>query len=217
MKLTILTRRDPSIDAQVSKFCENQRKKGCEVEVFEHHQNIPEGEILFIIGYLRIIPVKFLTKHKHNLVIHGSALPQGRGWSPVPWQILEGKSAIPFTLFEATPGLDDGNIYFQRDLLLDGTELFDEWKCKQWELTLSMMEEFLELYPDVHATSQVGEDSFYQKRTNQDDQIDPENSLAEIFDHLRICNSKRFPAWFEFRGEKYCIHLSKEDHSSGKS
>jgi methionyl-tRNA formyltransferase len=30
--------------------------------------------------------------------VHESALPQGQGWSPMTWQILEGASPIPVTL-----------------------------------------------------------------------------------------------------------------------
>ena len=38
---------------------------------------------------------------KHSLVVHSSNLPQGKGWSPMTWQIIEGKNKITNTLFEA--------------------------------------------------------------------------------------------------------------------
>ena len=49
-----------------------------------------------------------LALHKNNLVIHASDLPQGKGWSPMPWQIAEGRNDIVFTLFEAVAGVDAG-------------------------------------------------------------------------------------------------------------
>ena len=32
--------------------------------------------------------------NKNNIVVHASDLPKGRGFSPMSWQILEGKNKI---------------------------------------------------------------------------------------------------------------------------
>ncbi len=69
--------------------------------------------------------------NKHNLVIHESDLPKGKGWSPVTWQVLEGKDVIPITLFEAAKNVDAGDIYLQEFIHLDGSELLEEIKHKQ--------------------------------------------------------------------------------------
>ena len=49
----------------------------------------------------KIIEKEFLSKHKHNIAVHESSLPKGRGWAPLFWQILEGKNTMPIVLFEA--------------------------------------------------------------------------------------------------------------------
>ena len=67
-----------------------------------------------------------LALHRYNLVVHESALPQGQGWSPMTWQILEGASSIPITLFEAVADLDAGPIHLQQQITLQGHELVDE-------------------------------------------------------------------------------------------
>ena len=46
---------------------------------------------MFVIGYTKILPKEFLEGNKLVLVIHESDLPKGKGFSPVQWQILEGK------------------------------------------------------------------------------------------------------------------------------
>ena len=84
---------------------------------------IKKGDIAFYLGCGQILPVDILSQNKHNLVVHESALPQGKGWSPVTWQILAGKNEIPITLFEAEESVDIGNIYLQDIMNFSGTEL----------------------------------------------------------------------------------------------
>ena len=47
------------------------------------------------------------------------------------WQLLEGASTIPLTLFEAAAELDAGPIYAQEMLQLQGHELAPEWQRLQ--------------------------------------------------------------------------------------
>ncbi len=75
--------------------------------------------ILFLFWLTdKIIPNRLLKQNKHNIIIHESSLPKGKGWSPMFWQILEGKNEIPFTMFEASKGVDSGDVYMKRNLIL---------------------------------------------------------------------------------------------------
>lgn len=67
-----------------------------------HDANIlPEGDVCFYLSYGKIVGSPILGRHKNNLVVHESDLPQGRGWLPLTWQVLGGEKSIPVTLFEA--------------------------------------------------------------------------------------------------------------------
>ena len=90
---------------------------------------------MFILSCEKILDEKKLVYHKNNIVIHPSALPKGKGWSPLAWQILEGQNIIPFSLFEASKELDSGPVYLRDELILTGFELNDEIKKKQAEKT----------------------------------------------------------------------------------
>lgn len=72
------------------------------------------------------MPLSALSHNAHNLVVHSSALPHGRGWSPITWQILEGKNEIPTTLIEAGETVDSGCIYARHQMQFKGNELLDE-------------------------------------------------------------------------------------------
>ena len=82
------------------------------------------GDVCLLLSCGRLLNAKQLALHRYNLVVHESALPQGQGWSPMTWQILQGASAIPITLTTVTD-LDAGPIYLQQEIKLQGHELVD--------------------------------------------------------------------------------------------
>ncbi|MFC1579355.1 formyltransferase family protein [Thermodesulfobacteriota bacterium] len=179
-----------------------------DISIVHDSREVAEGEILFLIGCVKIISKETLGLNKHNLVIHESDLPKGRGWSPVSWQILEGKNEIPIVLFEADEKLDAGPIYLKDYITLDGTELLDEIKLKQGEKTIELALRFLQKYPDIESKAQVDiPPTFYDKRTAKDDRLDIEKSIRDNFNHLRIVHNEKYPAWFEYKGKEYILKI----------
>jgi len=179
--------------------------------LFFNHKDIDNGfEIVLILSYHNIIQEKYLKKHKHNIVVHESALPKGKGWAPMFWQILEGKNEIPFTMFEASNEIDNGNIYMQKTLDLSGYELNEELREKQANFTIEMCLEFLKNYEKYQfPKKQKGKESFYLKRTPKDSELDINKSLKEQFNLLRIVNNEKYPAFFEIDGYKYKLKIEK--------
>jgi methionyl-tRNA formyltransferase len=192
-------------------YAEELAKK-IKAKLFFNHKDIDNSfDIVFILSYHQIIEKEYLEKHKHNIVIHESALPKGKGWAPMFWQILEGKNQIPFTMFEASNGVDNGDIYMQKTLELNGNELNSELREKQANFTIQMCLEFLENYEEfkVHAP-QTGEESFYQKRTPKDSELDIHKSINEQFNLLRIVDNEDYPAFFYKNGKKYILKIEEE-------
>ena len=97
--------------------------------------------IVFILGYTKILDSEFLDKNDLNMVIHESELPRGRGFSPLQWQILEGKDSIPISLFEVDLEIDNGDIISKDVLHLDGSELYEEIREKQAFFTIKLVED----------------------------------------------------------------------------
>lgn len=170
-------------------------------------EEVTEGDVLIMLSCEKIF--KKLHLNKHNLVVHESALPQGKGWSPMTWQVLEGKNQIPVTLFEAVESVDAGDIYGQEIIELDGTELVEELREKQGRSTQNLILNFIKKYPDVKGEPQQGEESFYPRRRPDDSRLDLDKTLGEQFNLLRVCDNERYPAWFEVNGVKYIIKTYK--------
>ena len=179
--------------------------RGDRSRMYTNHKEVRGGDVLFILGYLKIIPKKYRDLYGKALVIHESDLPSGRGFAPMSWQISEGAQEIVFTLFEADDGVDTGPIYFKKTLLLSGTELFPEWRKKQGELTIRMAKRFLQSYGEVKPSQQEGDGSYFEKRSSKDDEMLVTMTLAECFDRIRVCDPERYPAWFQYRGRKFKV------------
>lgn len=184
-------------------------------------EEIPEGDMAFLLGCTKLLPPRFLGRNRMNLVVHESDLPRGRGWSPVAWQVIEGADRIPVVLFEAVENLDSGPIYLRSGIELDGTELLPEIREIQGKKTVELVLTFLEKWPDLEPVEQVGKPTFFPRRTVNQDRVDINRTIAENFDHLRIVDNERYPAWFEYRGREYEIRIYPKSSSlreeSGKA
>ncbi|EGK8010483.1 methionyl-tRNA formyltransferase [Campylobacter lari] len=178
--------------------------------VFYKHEQISGYDIVFILSYHRIISKEFLSKNKNNIVIHASNLPQGKGWAPLFHQVLEGKNEITFTLFEADEKTDNGDIYLQKTLVLNGLELYEELRDKQANFTIKLCLDFLRKFPNITKIPQKGKESFYPKRTPKDHELDINKTIEEQFNLLRISNNKEFPAFFYKNGKKFIIKIYLE-------
>lgn len=173
-------------------------------------EDIKSGDILFILSYYKLVPKNLLGLNKRNIVIHASKLPEGKGWSPATWQILEGKNKIPLTLFEAIDKVDAGQIYFQQELALDGTELIEEWQNKMGQKIAEMTERFINIYPNVKGTAQSGPGSYFPKRTSENSEVDINKTIKEQFNLFRVVDNEKYPAFFKYRGKKYTLKISED-------
>ncbi len=183
-------------------------EKGIDCDLFHTHGDIQRGDILILLSCEKIF--ENLQLNKYNLVVHESALPQGKGWSPLTWQILEGKNKIPVTLFEAAKKIDSGVIYSTKNIELEGHELIDELRNRQGKATIDLVMDFISNYPNNVGVEQIGEESFYPRRTSKDSLLDLNKNLREQFNLLRVCDNEQYPAWFEINGTKYILKIYKD-------
>lgn len=182
-----------------------------EVELIHEQSAIIKNDILFILGCEKIIKSDNLKLSQYPIVVHESKLPMGKGWSPLTWQILEGKKEIPITLFKAIDRIDAGEIYLQESMYFQGHELLEEIKNIQGEYTLKMCLKFAQNCKQICGIQQIGKESFYAKRTSKDSKLDPSKTIIEQFNLLRVCDNERYPAYFEHEGHTYYIKIYKKE------
>lgn len=211
LRISVLSDTESWLGDLLPAFIKELEQDGHELTWQSRVDELDGGDICFYLSASEIVPRTIRSRYAHNLVVHGSRLPQGKGWSPMSWQIVEGASEVTLTLFEAADRVDSGPIYAQATISLDGTELVDEWRASQASVMFSLCKDFVRGYPQSAQASRVqeGTESFYPRRTPQDSELDPNRTIAEQFDILRVVDNDRYPAFFVHRGERYVLRIDK--------
>ncbi|PXA05560.1 UDP-2,4-diacetamido-2,4,6-trideoxy-beta-L-altropyranose hydrolase [Coraliomargarita sinensis] len=209
--ISIASAKDSWINPSIKKFIQTLSENGHEVVWVHNASEAPPSDILFLLSYWKIVSAAVRAKHAHTLVVHGSDLPRGRGWSPATWQILEGCNRIPMCLLEAADAFDTGDIYLRTQMKLRGDELIDEIREEQTAATFRLCEMFIDQYPAIttRGIPQEGSPSEYPRRRPKDSELDPEQSIAEQFNRLRVADNETYPAFFKHNGHCYTLKIER--------
>lgn len=176
-----------------------------------HSQNLlKKSDITFILSSLKKVSISNLSKSLHNIVIHPSKLPKGKGISPLEWQILEGKSLIWFTAFEANNNFDSGDIYYQNFAKLKGIELKDDLKKIQFRETVKIIKKIIKSFPNLKGKKQSGLSSYYKKRNKLSNRLDINKTIKNQFNVLRIADNDNYPAYFTYKNKKFILKIFKK-------
>ena len=208
-RITLLSDRGSWLNPYLPDLIYSLWQRGHAVRWIHSPADLVAGDVCLLLSCSRLLKDEQLEMHKHNLVVHESALPHGQGWSPMTWQILEGISCIPVTLMEAITDLDSGPIYLQDQIDLQGHELVDEWRDLQAQKTLELCLFWIDRYQEVVSAAQPqhGDSSYFPRRKPVDSQLNPNRSLVDQFNLLRVVDNHAYPAFFYWRGRKYKLQI----------
>lgn len=209
--IAILSDRSSWLNDDIEKLMLDWLAAGHRVQWVHEKKDLRPGDFCFYLSCGQIVPANILSQYRHNLVVHESDLPKGKGWSPLTWQILEGKKRIPATMFEAAEKVDSGVIYAQDWMEFEGYELINELREAQAKVTIRLCKRFVDDYPKIceKAREQVGGESFYQRRREIDSALDPSQSIEAQFDLLRVVDNQRYPAFFYLNGQRYSLRIDR--------
>ena len=188
------------------KITKSLNRKGYKAEFINSHNLIGKGWCLFLLSCSKRL--KDLNDFDYNIVIHASDLPRGKGWSPLTWQILEGKNVIPISVIEASDKIDGGDIYFKENLNLNGSELIEEIRKK---LAKKIEHIVFRIIKDNNfkTKKQLGNSTFFSKRLPKDSILDPKKTIEEQFNLFRVSDNEKYPVFFYLNGDKYYLKIYK--------
>jgi methionyl-tRNA formyltransferase len=182
-----------------------------DIELVNDKDDLTGGDILFLVSCAEILSANDRAHYGVSLVLHASDLPRGRGWSPHIWELAAGAPHITLSLLEADDLVDSGRIWHKVQVSVPPTALWDEINHLLFTAELQLMDLALSSHGRIKPQAQPEdvEPTYYRQRTPQDSRIDPKQSLANQFDLIRVCDPHRFPAFFEYGGQRFALRLEK--------
>ena len=212
LSISFCTERNSWLNKFASSFLLEMVKKGHQCSWVHNAEELKKGDICFYLSYEHIVKKEILKKFRNNLVVHASDLPNGKGWSPLTWQILDGKKKIHVSLIEADEKVDSGKIYKKLQIKFNGFELLDELRFSVTDVTFKLCRNFVEKFPQSlkKAKPQNGKETFYPRRFKKDSKLDLNKSILEQFNLFRVVDNDRYPAFFELNGSKYYLMIKAE-------
>ena len=74
-----------------------------------------------------------------------------------------------------------------------------------------MVKKCIDDYDSIKGIPQDGEDTFYLRRRKKHNELDPNKTISEQFNLLRIVDNERYPDFFNLHGKEYILKISKND------
>ena len=165
-------------------------------------------DFVFESGVYSIIPETTLVKPKYGFIgTHETPLPEGRGHAPIQWTILNNRKNMVVTLYKLNKGVDSGQIICQQNVFFDRTDTLEILNSKREAGIVACFQTFIEELKEgvLVLRNQTGKGSYHKRRTAKDNELDVDKSLADLWDHIRICDNDKYPAWFRVGDKKVVL------------
>jgi methionyl-tRNA formyltransferase len=211
MKISILcTDRNHPIFYEIEKWAKKALDYGYAIDVFTDKSQLIGGDFLFLLSCSQRIDKEVRRKYRFNLLLHASDLPEGRGWSPHIWAIINGSNKIIVSLLEVNDPIDSGDVWKKMEFNLIGHELLPEINKKLFEVEFLLIDYAILNYKIIKPSPQKEFlHSPLLKRGPDNSRLCPEKSIASQFNLLRVVDNQRYPAFFDLNGHRYLIKIEK--------
>ena len=154
MRITVLlsSTKHP-IHTLLNKWIDDNKAKH-EINLINNKSELGSGDILFLISCAEVITSEERELYNKTLIIHASDLPEGKGWSPHIWQLINGQNKLVVTLLEAEDKVDSGDIWSQLNIEIPKDALWHEINQYIFNAELELMNFALNNYDHIHPRAQ---------------------------------------------------------------
>lgn len=146
-------------------------------------------DLIITCAYGQFIPKEILDYPKYKCInVHGSLLPRGRGGSPIQRSIIDGDTKTGITIMYMDEKMDEGDILYQKEILIDDRDTNSSLFSKLSNLGLDMLLEFLPklFVNDINPIKQDHSLATYTYNlTKQDEFISFNNNTRIVYNRIR--------------------------------
>jgi len=180
------------------------------VEIGDSFPKYPLNYDLIVLwNYKKIL--KGISKFDNIIIFHSSNLPEGKGWSPIFYSINNSNSH--FVISGILPGekVDSGDIVCQAKFKIQNNHTAKSIRKFDQQICMMLINEIYKKleFKKLTGKKQIGESTFNTRRIPEDNKVEMDSVLSEIFNFLRSCESSH-PAYVIFNGIKYNISITPE-------
>lgn len=151
---------------------------------------------IFFPHWSWIVPQELLDNYD-CVCFHMTDVPYGRGGSPLQNLIVLGHKETKLTALKMVKELDAGPVYGKIDLSLEGRaqDIFQRMSILVWDLIKRIVKE------EPTPVEQKGEATVFQRRTEDQSELPPTDSLVKLYDHIRMLDAESYPLAFIEHGD----------------
>ncbi|NYH10303.1 methionyl-tRNA formyltransferase [Pseudomonas moraviensis] len=174
-------------------------------------------DVIISMGWRRVLGERVLDAFTDTLFIniHPAILPQYKGYHTEPYVIINGEVEHGITAHRLTKGLDEGGIFHQVRFPISKFSTTASIKKQAYDLMPEFVRELRSLLSEGRLLESAQDASLTKvvapKRNASDSEINPEKTLSELFNQIRACDSRQYPAFFYVDGQKVFISMWRAD------
>lgn len=171
-------------------------------------------DLLVCAGYSKILPPALFEPLRYGGInCHGGKLPEYRGASPIPWQIIRGETAGRAYVLRMTEGIDDGPILASEPYTIEAEDtarsVTDKVTAIFGRIIPAVVAEIAAGRPPA-GEPQAGEACHWTRRTPDDGLIDWTRLTAkQVVDLVRGLDDPYPGAFVVRQGEKLIIRRAR--------
>jgi len=136
-----------------------------------------QAKLAVLAAYGRLIPQSVLNQFPLGIInIHPSLLPQYRGTTPIERAMLDGVQKTGVSIMQLTAGMDEGPLYKQKTIHLDGTESKQALTERLQQLGAELLQEIL---PNIAAGELKPKSQPHPDRATYTSKITKEDGLLD--------------------------------------
>lgn len=173
-----------------------------------------EENVLLSIGFPYQIPTAIFSRHPIALNIHPTLLPKYRGPTTGANILINGEKQTGSSVHLIEENFDSGAIIAQSQVTLSPFDTIRSMQRRVYESEPDLLIEAIKKLESGYCPIEqdhMKASTFSRARKPVDSLIDSSRPLVDLVNEIRACDAEKFPAFFEYYGQKVCIKLWRPD------